>query len=722
MLGSISTGYLCVAKAKKTAPEVLTLTGQRFFDLGTDEDDIRAYFHKYRGQDVYFSPIAYSTDVRTSADEQALTQVVYADADVFPHGDFRIAPSIVVETSPNRTHTYWLLDRPYRQVEVARVATKIAKAHSLDHSSGIATKMLRVPFTKNTKYAHPYDVTIIHDTSDTYSLEEIEEAYSDVELAPIHRVTDIDIPAHLPQLFDVLEKIPAIPRIDELMHWDKMSAPDPNKRSERRFELCRLLLEVGLTPEETLVAVWSCPVSDHYREQNRPIEHLWQFDIMAALAKEETPRELEPNPIAGEVDADFITADELEQVLANPGFIERWEEQNWKILHPRTPSQYVRLNGYMYLAGALGNKVSVMPPGTNRAVFCNLYALNLGPTTSGKSEALFVLKRYMSAFSRATGYEVVVGSNGTAEGLVKALRDYDKRTAMLVTDEVSGKFRQWATSPSMAHAREAELEMYDNYLPRNLRASDGAGNTQVVNFSFTQYMMGVDSEIESILDRGFLRSGYIPRCLIVKATRSPFDPEEHLNMEQGDPEHTQDVDPMPDKFAAMLMESTRKNARFNKNGVMVMQFEDDAWQRFLSWRAGLLLGAEKADDPDVMRPMAIRFAVSCQKMMALLAYERCAERIAMEDVLRVLVDAELWWEWTADVVRGVADSQFARLQSEVLTWVASKGGKARLSEYHTKFHSWNMRDRQEVVESLVARGIMREDRAKNGTVYLQVAA
>jgi hypothetical protein len=721
-LGQINTGYLCVAKAKKTAPEVLTLTGQRFFDLGTDEDDIRAYFHKYRGQDVYFSPIAYSTDTRTSADEQALTQTVYADADVFPHGDFRIAPSIVVETSPNRTHTYWLLDRPYRQTEVARVATKIAKAHSLDHSSGIATKMLRVPFTKNTKYATPYDVTIIHDTADTYTLEEIDQAYSDVELSPIHRNADIDIPPHLPELFDVLAKVPANARIEELMLWDKMSAPDPNKRSERRFELIRLLLEAGLTPEEALVVVWSCPVSDHYREQNRPIEHLWQFDIMAAVAKENTPRELEPSPIAGEVDADFIDADELEQVLANPGFIERWEEQNWRILHPKTPSQYVRLNGYVYLAGTLGNKVAVMPPGTNRAVFCNLYALNLGPTTSGKSEALFFLKRYTTAFSKRIGYEVVVGSNATAEGLIKGLKDYDKRTAMLVTDEVSGKFRQWATSPSMAHAREAELEIYDNYLPRNMRASDGAGSTEIVNLAFTQYMMGVDSEIESILDRGFLRSGYIPRCLIVKATRSPFDPEEHVNMPQGDPDRAQDADPMPEKFADMMMEAMRKNAAQERHGRVIMQFEESAWKRFLEWRAGLLISAEKADDPDIMRPMAIRFAVSCQKMMALLAYERGAGRILLEDVLRVLVDAELWWEWTADVVKGVADSQFARLQSEVLAWVSSKGGKARLSEYHTKFHSWNMRDRQEVVESLTARGVMREEKAKNGTVYLQVAA
>jgi len=44
---------------------------------------------------------------------------------------------------------------------------------------------------------------------------------------------------------------------------------------------------------------------------------------------------------------------------------------------------------------------------------------------------------------------------------------------MLITEEVSGKFRSWLNSSSMAHAREAELEIYDNYLPKNLRAGDG---------------------------------------------------------------------------------------------------------------------------------------------------------------------------------------------------------------------------------------------------------
>ena len=152
-----------------------------------------------------------------------------------------------------------------------------------------------------------------------------------------------------------------------------------------------------------------------------------------------------------------------------------------------------------------------------------------------------------------------------------------------------------------------------------------------------------------------------------------------------------------------------------------MQFDDDAWTRFLSFRAGLLSLAETHDDPDVVRPMAIRFAISCQKMMALLAYERVADRVQVVDVLRVLQDAEDLWRWSMELVQGVQDSAFARLQLEVVEWLRGRGNKARLSDFHNKFGGLQVRDRLEVLESLARRNVVAEVKNKTGTPYLEVA-
>ena len=696
----------------------------RTYDLFTQFGEFLDDAKRFSVSDLCYSVAAYGQEYRRKGDPEAYTRVVYADVDGFDPNNFRVAPTYLVSSSPGHWHAYWLLEEFVLNDEAAEVSTAIAKAHGLDASSGIATKLLRVPGSINTKYDPAHTVQAFQNSDNVYTLETLNGFYPLGESASYDSV-ELHAPAEWPNYFDALADIPADSRIQWLMEWDKRTADDPEKRSEHRFELIRLLMEkTHLTPEQITVVVWESPVSDHFREQDRPIEHLYKFDIAKALGKQVEPTELEPYQAEEKTvtDVQFISADELLSVYETPGFLDKWREINYAGLHPKTPDQYVRINGYTLLSAVFGNKVTVMPPGTSRAVFCNLYVLNVGQTTSGKSEALFVLKRFIKAFAKKVGYEIFVGSSATSEGLIKALKGYDKRTAMLITEEVSGKFRSWQNSSSMAHAREAELEMYDNYLPKNLRAGDGAGSTENVHLSFSQYMMGVDSEVESLLDRGFLRSGYLPRLLIVKGERSIFEVAEQLDIPQGDPDMTQDVDPIPDEWASAFAESIRRNIRFNKGntGYMVMQFEDDAWARFLAFRAGLLNFAENHEDPDVVRPMAIRFAISAQKMMALLAYERGVPAVEMVDVLRVLADCEDFWGWSMDVVKGVSDSAFARMQDEVLEWLMGRGRKARLVDFHTKYASWNLKDRSDVLESLAARGVARVVKGDR-TTHLEMA-
>ena len=713
-------GYVAVGLGVKTDKGQLTLGEHRFYRLSTQYDDLTRFCEGHSKKDVYFSVAAFSEPVRSANDERATSRVVYADADGFEPGDFRLAPSIRVQTSPGNYHAYWVLDRPYGQHEVSEVARKISKAHNLDPSSGIPTKLLRVPGTVNTKYSEPYNVTYTS-TDDTYTLEEIAAAYGDVEVNLPTLTPDADMPDSLPDWFDVMGRIPHNERINDLLEWDKATSDEPHMRSERRYELCRLLIEVGMSPEDALVAVWQSALADHYREQNRGIADCWKFDVLPALAKEPPAYELEPvHAGTFSLGTDFISQEETEWVFSSPSFVDRWEEINYEALHPKTPSQYIRINGYTLLAAIFGNVCAVMPPSVSRAVFTNLYVVNSGETTSGKSEALFFLKRYIKAFEKHVGYDIIVGSNATAEGMIKALKTYNKRSAVITTEEVSGKFRQWQNSSSMAHAREAELEIYDNYLPKNLRAGEGAGNTENVHVAFTQYMMGVDSEIESILDRGFLRSGYLPRCVIVKGTRSQFDDAELLDIPQGDPDKVQDVDPLPEKWAEDFLTTIRKQTSGREGKLRVMQFEDDAWARFLVFRAELLKFAEASEDPDVVRPMAIRFALSCQKMMALLAFERRAETVELLDVLHVLQDAQLWWGWAMQMIQSVQDSAFARLQEDVLDWLRTCGGRARLSAFHTKFASLPMRERADALDSLRGRNVLRQIKTDKGIDMLEM--
>lgn len=723
--GGLHTGYVDIALATAgDKPESLVVTKHQFFDVGFEHEGILDYIERHADEDVYFTPAVYSRPIRSAEDKGSRAAVLYADADTFHPDDFRLRPTIAVESSAGRYQAFWVLDKPYHQSDISRLSTKFAKAHDLDASSGIATKLLRVPGTTNTKYAVDFPVEVMWATDDTYTLDEIESAYADVITPETADRVDLPIPADWPELFEVQSKIPAHPRIEWLLEWDKRTADDPDKRSEHRYELIRLLIEkADLTPHEIAVAVWDTNLADHFREQQRGIEDLLRFDVAKALAAGDDPSELivpEESPTVEP--GDFITADELAQVFGEPGFMERWYEVCQKALHPKTPRQYLMVNGYTYLAGTVGNRVAVIPPGSQRSVYCNLNIINLGPSSTGKSESLFFVRRYIDAYSTAIGKPIIIGSNATAEGLVKALKGYDGRSAMLITEEVAGKFKQWQNSSTMSHAREVETEIYDNNVPQNLRATEGSGSTEKVTVALTNYMLGVDTEVEQILDKGFLRSGYLPRCLIVKADRQPFDLEENLNLPQGDIHRTQEFDPEPRKWATRLAGLQAKIQRRSpqRQDAYIMQFDEDAWARFMKFRADLLLSAEGHDDADLVRPMAVRFAVSVQKMMALIAYEREALTVSILDVLRVLADAEDLWGYTLDLVRAVADSQFARMQHEVIAFIQARGGVVKLSAYHEKFNSLAIRDRSDVLDSLKSRGLVKEHK-KNAVPMLVMA-
>lgn len=148
-------------------------------------DRISALCGLRNADDVYFSVSSFPTESRKS-NESSMTRVIYADSDKCDPRNYRKEPSIVLETSPGKYHCFWVLDKIVSGLEAASISAKISKAHASQGSDKHAkdTKILRVPGTTNTKYATPW--TVVAEYSDiTYSLEEMEIAYADVELGLI---------------------------------------------------------------------------------------------------------------------------------------------------------------------------------------------------------------------------------------------------------------------------------------------------------------------------------------------------------------------------------------------------------------------------------------------------------------------------------------------------------------------------------------------------------
>jgi hypothetical protein len=121
--------------------------------------------------DHYFTPLRYN-----GLRKKALLGnpgVIFADMDKRGSGTFRLEPSVVVQTSPNHFHLYWLLDEPVHPQEWAPRAQGWTYEIGADPGGWDATQVLRVPSTRNYKYNPPVDVWIAKlDPDCKYSLDQ----------------------------------------------------------------------------------------------------------------------------------------------------------------------------------------------------------------------------------------------------------------------------------------------------------------------------------------------------------------------------------------------------------------------------------------------------------------------------------------------------------------------------------------------------------------------
>lgn len=159
------------------------LSSERWFAVDQIES-VQQYCSARWDEDVYFSVSVFPTESRVS-NTGSQTRVVYVDADTCDPANFRLPPSIEVQTSPGKWHCLWLLDRPTLGTLAAELSAKVSLAHSGEGADKHArdTKILRVPGTTNTKYAEPYTVTASYRDA-VYSFENFAATYSDIDLTP----------------------------------------------------------------------------------------------------------------------------------------------------------------------------------------------------------------------------------------------------------------------------------------------------------------------------------------------------------------------------------------------------------------------------------------------------------------------------------------------------------------------------------------------------------
>lgn len=692
-------------------------TVQKFFSYPDEIDEMTAYAASLSDRDVYFSPILFYEERRIRENAKSVS-AAYADADTCNPDNFRLPPSIVVETSDQRWHAYWIFDKEYEPQRIALLSKKIAYAHrdqGCDLSGWNPTKLLRVPGTKNTKYQPAQDV-VAESSGLIYSIHDLESVYADVEVDAPAEVIDTPMPEAPPQIIEVLGKLPAGGNIMSLYLEEPMPGADLSKML---WKLELELFRAGLSPEEVFVVAKHAKCNKYHRP-DRPKRtdadgDLWR-EIMRASQSHQTPDDpalavelVRLADQAQERKIDFLTPEERNTVIACPTFIDKYV--NWARKKTDGAIEFQIASAFTVLSAAFSDTGYGTPRYGKLGL--NLWFMVLGETTlSRKSTSRQLMLRMIRAYERYVGYQIDIGSNVTAEGLVKHLSGRDKMTSLFHRDEVQGMFKEFITKTYMSTAADQFTELYDGQVPVVIRSTGGKTASAAVQSDraetfFIMYLMGITSKVSEILTVDYFRSGFLARFLYVIADA----PERTFEMEAIDqaPEHdsavTQDFE--MEEIVRSLYDAKLWWEKKGQPFPRPIRMTPEALDRFNKFKWDMGTYVEGHPEEQSIEPSRQRLALSIWKVAILLAMYEKVEQVEIRHVVIAIHYAEGWFTNLERMAKSISESEWQREVDELEAFVTNKGGKIRYDEAYRRFGSKRKREFDEMVESLRSQGRMR---------------
>lgn len=700
-----STG---IATVVVKSPATGELTDQRFYSYPEQKHEIVQLANQYAMEDVYFSPILFNAKRRIKENAKTV-HVVYADADACDPANFLVEPSVSVQTSPERWHTYWILDQEADPLEVALLAKKIAYAHShqgCDKSGWNTTKLLRIPNTRNLKRDEPWSIEATT-TGQIYTLDELNAVYGDVEVEPIREMADAPLPAGFPPILDVLEKLNHNPQVVGLY----LEQPAHNADlSKLLWKLEMELFREGLTPEEVFTVARHARCNK-YHSPDRPKRldadgDLWR-EVQRAHASydiEQSEAEYVPEPITQDAPAarfapaqvSFLTPEERELVDNEDNFIKQY--CRWARSKTDGAIQYQIASAFTVLSSVYSDWGYAVPRYGKMGL--NLWFMVLGETTlTRKSTSRNLMLRMIRAYEKFGGYQIDIGSDATPEGVTKILAERDKKTSLLHRDEVQGMFKDFMNKTYMASAAERYTELYDGHVPVVIRSAKDAGQTQRAETNFILYLMGITSKVSEVLTTEYFKSGFLARFIYVTAD-TPERSREMEDIQQADEYEVAVKDTVLDDMVRNLFGSVtywQKKGQPSNRPIRLSQASLDRFNQY-KWEMGNY--AEGHPQSDSIEPSRQRLALSVWKCAILLAMHEKSDEVKLSHMLTAIYYSENWFENLVKMASAISASEWQRDVDQLEAFVVDRGGKIRYEEAYRKFNHKKKREFDDIVEAL----------------------
>lgn len=685
-------------------------TGDNWFNYPEDLPDMVELVEANEHKDVWFSPIVFKSEARTK-ENSVSTQVLAADADRCEPENFRWFPNLVIETSQDRYHAYWLLTEPLEAHEAAKINRRIAQVHKdegCDTAFVNAAKLMRVPGTSNGKHAG--EIVIVADYNDKrLTLDKMVGLYPPDEVPDMVEAVAEDMPDGMAEriantnITDLLTGMPNNVEIRSLMfnHYND------DRRSEILFKLCCLLFEDGHDAETVATLAWHSRSNKFRDEDPRGLKGLWETAVVKAKAAVSTggpveydaPEKKEKYKLTQEP-TEFLTLDELEQIAYDPTFIQEWVQ--WAKSKTDAPLEYHEMAAILLLSTVYSQFGYVHP--THGALKLNIWGVVAGRTTKDRKSTA---KSYMERMLRALvtdEYSYILPSDATPGGLEVALQDRAHKSSIISRDEAQGFFEEMLHQSYMSGGISYFTSLYDGRSAGRARASGDKKVVQSVEISFVFYLTGILEDMASVLTVKNFKHGFLTRFLYVIAERPTNYVEPPFTFSDND-EKEED-----DKVFNHLKKQLEVGRNYwsmlaPENGMAKIGIEEEAVARFQKFRDDVANKVQDTKYVEVIDAVSDRMTVSVLKLAALLAMHARSSTIKMEHLLHAIAFAGKWFDNAVRVASMISESEWLRDVSLLEKFIEANGNTPYAKAYDA-FPDMKQRDFDDMVTSLEMRGVI----------------
>lgn len=414
-------------------------------------------------------------------------------------------------------------------------------------------------------------------------------------------------------------------------------------RSGDLWSLAKLCARLGCTAIETYLVLQAAQDSTEVLPGDAG------YALPESLFKQAT------DAVAANSIPSLLTEDEIRDCITNgrvDSFVTRYVE--WASRRTDAPSQYHVVGALTVLSNLLDAHVTLATSHGN--IRCNLWFMILGGTTNTRKTTAMEMAVKMA---RCMDNDIVVTTNGSAEGILSSLEGRDGQASLLHRDEVAGLLSETADKKYMSGALESLTQLYDG---NSQRRTLSRRVIQVNDPYFSILCGGIKDRVAELLTIDHIESGFIPRFLVVCGWRRIEDMRPI-----GPP--TEDIRWMQDKLIAYLSGLSERysppkrkvngNGGSRPSGPLELKASDDAWERIQKLEADARKIGQDSESPDIFGPLFERCKNSILKVAVLLAADRAylqeleTAQVEAGDVIQAISYSSVWIESMYDLVRGI---------------------------------------------------------------------